>query len=104
MSQQNIYPDGYDDTVIETATNYTPMPRNLSWMAKHTANMMVDQAVLDAGQDKLAAQLARGSMQNIGSLGMMAEQLANINPDVGGCCRAIMATYLKGSLKRLERW
>ena len=104
MNQQNIYPDGYDDTVIETATNYTPMPRNLSWMAKHTANMMVDQAVLDAGQDKLAAQLARGSMQNIGSLGMMAEQLASINPDVGGCCRVIMATYLKGSIKRLERW
>ena len=64
----------------------------------------MQQAVLDAGQDKLAAQLARGSMQNIGSLGMMAEQLANINPDVGGCCRAIMATYLKGSIKRLERW
>lgn len=62
MNHQNIYPDGYDDTVIETATNYTPMPRNLSWMAKHTANMMLDQATLDFAQDKLAAQLARGSI------------------------------------------
>lgn len=104
MSQQNIYPDGYDDTVIETATNYIPMPRNLSWMAKHTANMMVDQAVLDAGQDKLAAQLARGSMQNICSLSMTAEQLSCMGPNVNACCQAIMATYLKGALTRLERW
>ena len=104
MNQQNIYPDGYDDTVIETATNYTPMPRNLSWMAKHTANMMVDQAVLDSGQDKLAAQLARGSMQNIGSLSMTAEQLSCMGPNVNACCQAIMAAYLKGALTRLERW
>lgn len=49
MNQQNIYPDGYNDTVIETAADYSPMPRSLSWTAKHAANMMVEKAMLDAG-------------------------------------------------------
>ena len=44
MSQQNIYPDGYDDTIIETATNYIPMPRNLSWMAKQPTIVTIDIA------------------------------------------------------------
>lgn len=104
MNQQNIYPDGYNDAAIETAANYTPMPRNFSWMAKHTANMVVEQAMLDSGKDKLAAQLARCSMQNMGSLAMTAEQLSNMNPDVANCYRAIMATYMKGALARLGRW
>lgn len=104
MNQQNIYPGGYDDMVIETAANHSPMPRHFSLRAKLTANAMVEQAMLDSGEDKLAAQLARTSMQNIGSLAMTTEQLSCMEPNVNACCQAIMATYLKGALTRLERW
>lgn len=104
MNQQNIYPDGYNDAVIETAADYSPMPRSLSWMAKHTADMMAEQAMLDAGRDRLSAQLARSTMQNIGALALTAEQLSDLNPDMANCYRAIIATYVKGSLTRLERW
>ena len=97
MKSETIYPGGYDDIAIETATNTNPMPRHFSLRAKLTANAMVEQ-------DKLAAQLARTSMQNIGSLSMTAEQLSCMGPNVNACCQAIMATYLKGSLERLERW
>lgn len=104
MNQQNIYPDGYNDTVIETTADYSPMPRSLSWMAKHTANMMVEKAMLDAWQDRLSAQLARSSMQNIGTLAMTADQLSSMNPDMTNCYRAIIASYMKNALTRLERW
>ena len=59
MNQQNTYPGGYDDTVIETTANYTTMPRSLSWAAKYELNRMLDNAMYDAAQDKLSAQLAR---------------------------------------------
>lgn len=104
MKSETIYPGGYDDIAIETATNTNPMPRHFSLRAKLTANAMVEQGMLDSGQDKLAAQLARTSMQNIGSLSMTAEQLSCMGPNVNACCQAIMATYLKGALTRLERW
>ncbi len=104
MNQQNIYPSGYDDTVIETAMNYTPIPHSLSWTAKHTANMMLDKAMLDVAQDKLSAQLAKKSMENIGVLAATAETLSNMNPDVLNCYRAIIATYTRNSIARLERW
>lgn len=104
MNQQNIYPSGYDDAVIETATNYNPIPRSLSWTAKHTANMMLDQAMLDVAQDKLSAQLARKSMENIGVLAATAETLSNMNPDVARCYGTIIAVYTKNALTRLERW
>lgn len=93
MGKKNIYPSDYDDAVIETTANYNPMPCNLSWMTKHAANTMMEQAILDAGQDKLSAQLARGCMENIGSLAMTAEQLSSMNPDVANCYRAIIAMY-----------
>ena len=104
MNQQNIYPGGYDDMVIETAANHSPMPQHFSLRSRLAANAMIEQAILDSGQDKLAAQLARTSMQNIGSLAMTTEQLSCMGPNVNACCQAIMATYLKGALTRLERW
>ena len=104
MKSETIYPGGYDDIAIETATNPNPMPRHLSLRTKMAANAMLENALLDSGQDKLAAQLARTSMQNIGSLSMTAEQLSCMGPNVNACCQAIIATYLKGSLERLERW
>lgn len=104
MNPKNIYSSGYDDTVIETAANYTPMPRNFSWMARYEANTMMEQAMLDSGKDKLAAQLAKGSMENIGTLAMTADRLASMNPDTINCYRAIIATYTKNTLTRLKRW
>ena len=104
MNQQNIYSGGYEDIVIETAANHNPMPQHFSLRSILAANAMVEHAMLDSGQDKLAAQLARTSMQNIGSLSMTAEQLSCMGPNVNACCQAIMATYLKGALTRLERW
>lgn len=104
MNQQNIYSGGYEDIVIETAANHNPMPQHFSLRSRLAANAMVEHAMLDSGQDKLAAQLARTSMQNIGSLSMTAEQLSCMGPNVNACCQAIMATYLKGALTRLERW
>jgi len=104
MNQQNIYPGGYDDAVIETAMNYTPIPHSLSWTAKHTANMMLDQAMLDVARDKLSAQLAKKSMENIGVLAATAETLSNMNPDVARCYGAIIGIYAKNVITRLERW
>lgn len=104
MNQQNIYSGGYEDIVIETAANHNPMPQHFSPRSRLAANAMFEQAMLDSGEDKLAAQLARTSMQNIGSLSMTAEQLSCMGPNVNACCQAIMATYLKGALTRLERW
>ena len=104
MNQQNIYSGGYEDIVIETAANHNPMPQHFSLRSRLAANAMVEHAMLDSGQDKLAAQLARTSMQNIGSLAMTTEQLSCMGPNVNACCQAIMATYLKGALTRLERW
>lgn len=104
MNQQNIYSGGYEDIVIETAANHNPMPQRFSLRSRLAANAMFEQAMLDSGEDKLAAQLARTSMQNIGSLSMTAEQLSCMGPNVNACCQAIMATYLKGALTRLERW
>lgn len=104
MDQQNIYSGGYEDIVIETAANHNPMPQHFSLRSRLAANAMFEQAMLDSGEDKLAAQLARTSMQNIGSLSMTAEQLSCMGPNVNACCQAIMATYLKGALTRLERW
>ena len=104
MNQQNIYSGGYEDIVIETAANHNPMPQHFSLRSRLAANAMIEQAILDSGQDKLAAQLARTSMQNIGSLAMTTEQLSCMGPNVNACCQAIMATYLKGALTRLERW
>lgn len=104
MNQQNIYSGGYEDIVIETAANHNPMPQHFSLRSRLAANAMFEQAMLDSGEDKLAAQLARTSMQNIGSLSMTAEQLSCMGPNVNACCQAIMATYLKGALTRLERW
>lgn len=104
MNQQNTYPGGYGNDVIETTASYTPIPRSLSWSAKHTANMMLDQAILDAAQDKLSAQLARKSMENIGVLAATAETLSNMNPDAARCYGAIIGIYTKNAIARLERW
>lgn len=104
MDKQNIYPGGYDDTVIETTANYTTMPRSLSWTAKYELNRMLDNAMYDAAQDKLSAQLARKSMENIGVLATTAETLSNMNPDATRCYAAIINVYTKNSLARLKRW
>lgn len=104
MNKQNIYPGGYDDTVIETTTNYTTMPRSLGWAAKYELNRMLDNAMYDAAQDKLSAQLARKSMENIGVLAATAETLSNMNPDAARCYGAIIGIYTKNAIARLERW
>lgn len=101
---RNIYQGGYEDAITEIPTNYTPTPRNLSWMARYEANTMVERAILDSGRDKLSAQLAKGSMENIGMLAMTADQLASMNPDAINCYRAIIAMYTRNALTRLERW
>ena len=104
MNQQNIHPSNHDGTAIEAATDCTPMPHNLSWTARYTANTMVEQAMLDAGRNKLSAQLAKNSMENIATLAMTAEQLSNMNPDATRCYQAIITMYAKNALTRLERW
>lgn len=101
---RNIYQGGYENATTEIPTNYTPMPRNFSWMARYEANTMMERAILDSGKDKLSAQLAKGSMENIGMLAMTADQLASMSPDAINCYRTIIATYTKSALTRLERW
>lgn len=101
---RNIYQGGYEDVATENLTNFTPMPQNCSWMTRLTARMMMEQAMLDFGHDKLSAQLAKGSMENIGMLAMTAEQLSSLNPDAIDCYRAIIAAYTENSLTRLKRW
>ena len=56
MKSETIYPGGYDDIAIETATNTNPMPRHFSLRAKLTANAMVEQGMLDSGQACRAAR------------------------------------------------
>lgn len=105
MFQNTNNSRGFDTTLVSEVIPSAPAKRSLSALfASRAGNLMLQDAMLEAGHDRCRALLAQSALQNTGSLAAMAARLSSIAPQGGEHYRAIVDAYARNAAMQVERW
>lgn len=74
------------------------------WPAARSASDILEDAVLEAQEQRFRALLAQGALQQLGALSMMESQLASIVPQSGSRFREVVDAYAEREAERIRRW
>ena len=96
---------GIETTLASEVIPSAPAKRSLSALfASRAGNLMLQDAMLEAGHDRCRALLAQSALQNTGSLAAMATRLSSIAPQGDEHYRAIVDAYARNAAMQVERW
>lgn len=96
-----------DPTAILTGDVIEPSPakRSLSMLLSTRAgSLMLQDAMLEAGNDHCRALLAQTALEHTGALAAMASHLSNIAPQGSQYYQAILAAYAQKATEKVGRW
>lgn len=105
MRNKNNYNE--DATTILTGDIVEPSPakRSLSLLLSSRAgSLMLQDAMLQAGNDHCRALLAQTAMEHTGALAMMAGRLSSIAPHGRQYYQAVISAYAEKSIEQIRRW
>lgn len=105
MRNKNNYTE--DTTTILTGDIVEPSPakRSLSLLlSSRSGSLMLQDAMLQAGNDHCRALLAQTAMEHAGALAVMAGRLNSIAPQGSQYYQAILAAYAEKAVEKVRRW
>lgn len=74
------------------------------WPTARSASDILEDAVLEAQEQRFRALLAQGALQQLGALSMMESQLTSIAPQSGSRFREVVDAYAEREAERIRRW
>ncbi len=105
MSNKNSSTE--DATAILTGDIIEPSPAKRSFgmlLSTRSGSMMLQEAMLQAGNDHCRALLAQTAMEHTGALAMMAGRLSSIAPHGRQYYQAVISAYAEKSIEQIRRW
>lgn len=101
MNRNYINPgEPYTAEVVDMAS---PSPR-YSLRAQRQAVQLMEDAYLACGRDRCSAVLHRCALENLGSLSVTAEKLAQLTPEASEAYWRIVRSYADQAIRHLESW
>lgn len=83
----------------------SPAKRSLGMLlSTRSGSMMLQEAMLQAGNDHCRALLAQTAMEHTGALAMMAGRLSSIAPHGRQYYQAVISAYAEKSIEQIRRW
>ena len=96
--------DGYEVYGGELVESI-PAKRSLSTMLTSRAgSLMLQDAMLQAGNDHCRALLAQTALEHTGALAVMAGRLSSIAPQGSQYYQAVVAAYAEKAVEKVRRW
>lgn len=105
MSNKNISTE--DAAAILTGDIIEPSPAKRSLgmlLSTRSGSMMLQEAMLQAGNDHCRALLAQTAMEHAGALAVMAGRLNSIAPQGSPYYQAVLAAYAEKAVEKVRRW
>lgn len=105
MSNKNSSTE--DATTILTGDIIEPSPAKRSLgmlLSTRSGSMMLQEAMLQAGNDHCRALLAQTAMEHTGALAMMAGRLSSIAPHGRQYYQEVIAAYAEKSISQIRRF
>ena len=105
MRNKNCYNE--EPTTILTGNIIEPSParHNLGMLSlSRSGSLMLQDAMLQAGNDRCHAMLAQTALEHTGALAMMAGRLSNIAPQGSQYYQSILAAYAEKAAEKVRRW
>ena len=81
-----------------------PPPPRYSLRAQRQAIQLMENAYLACGRDRCLAVLHRCALENLGSLSVTAENLAQLTPEASEEYWRIIRSYADQAIRHLESW
>ena len=101
MSRNYINPgEPYTAEVVDMVS---PAPR-YSLRAQRQAVQLMEDAYLACGRVRCSAVLPRWALENLGSLSVTAEKLAQLTPEASEEYWRIVRSYADQAIRHLESW
>lgn len=73
-------------------------------MASRSTRMMLEEARLEAGNNRCRALLAKSAMEETGALATMASRLSKMAPQGSEFYYEILRAYAQKTVQKIERW
>lgn len=105
MRNRNYHTE--DPTAILASDVIEPSPakRSLSMLlSSRSGSLMLQEAMLQAGNDHCRALLAQTALEHTGALAVMAGRLSSIAPQGNQYYQAILAAYAQKAVEKVGRW
>lgn len=104
MFKDTYTEDGYEIYGGELVESI-PAKRSLSTMLTSRAgSLMLQDAMLQAGNDHCRALLAQMALEHTGALAVMAGRLNSIAPQGSQYYQAVVAAYAEKAVEKVRRW
>lgn len=105
MSNKNGFAEDTNTILTGDIIEPSPAKRSLSMLlSTRSGSMMLQEAMLQAGNDHCRALLAQTAMEHTGALAMMAGRLSSIAPHGRQYYQAVISAYAEKSIEQIGRW
>lgn len=105
MRNANSYTEAPAAILAGDVIEPSPARRSLGMLlSTHSGSMMLQEAMLQAGNDHCRALLAQTAMEHAGALAVMAGRLNSIAPHGSQYYQAVLAAYAEKSIEQIRRW
>lgn len=105
MKHANSYPEGSSSILTGDIIEPSPMKHSLSLLlSSRSGCLMLQDAMLQAGNDHCRALLAQTALEHTGALAVMAGRLNSIAPQGGRYYQAVLEAYAEKAVEKVRRW
>lgn len=105
MSNKNTYTEDPSTILTGDIIEPSPMKRSLSMLlSSRSGSLMLQDAMLQAGNDHCRALLAQTAMEHAGALAVMAGRLSKMAPQGSQYYPAVLAAYAEKAVENVRRW
>lgn len=105
MKHKNSYTEAQAAVLTGEIVEPSPTRRSLGMLlSTHSGSLMLQEAMLQAGNDHCRALLAQTAMEHAGALAVMAGRLNSIAPHGSQYYQAVLAAYAEKSIEQIRRW
>lgn len=105
MRTPNSYTEDPSTILTGDIIEPSPMRRSLSMMLSfRSGSLMLQDAMLQAGNDHCRALLAQTALEHTGALAVMATRLSSIAPQGSQYYQEILAAYASRAIETVGRW
>lgn len=105
MRNKNNYTGDPAAILANDVIEPSPAKRSLSMLlSSRSGSLMLQEAMLQAGNDHCRALLAQTALEHTGALAVMAGRLSSIAPQGNQYYQAILAAYAQKAVEKVGRW
>ena len=105
MRNKNRYTEDPTAILADDIIDPSPAKRSISLLlSSRSGSLMLQDAMLQAGNDHCRALLAQTALEHTGALAVMAGRLGTIAPQGSQYYQAILAAYAQKAVEKVGRW